>query len=241
MLKKYDIDSYKEFIAKYVVDEGIKNEIIQQIDKFSKEGLIIICGREFCGKIRNITYEDYLEIKYIDDCLICNYTKHNLRRRISIAQSKLNDNIRINRKEEVECVSLDGYNEIIEQQKIYCGNRLIYESLINNNQDYCLKSGLMIYKVESFTFNRFSLMKKWYFENNSIVLYKMNKDFFEHDKLKESYSICIEPYIKNYNMVYDYEALDVEIFNKLMLGQMSIEEVVELISNQKVKKLNGGV
>lgn len=241
MLKRYDIDSYKDFISKYVVDGGIKNEIIKQIDRFSKEGLIIICGREFCGKIRNITGEDYLDIKYIDDCLICNYTKHNLRKRISIVQSKVNDNIRVNRKEELECTSLDGYNENIEQQKIYFGNKLIYESLINNNQDYYLKPNMMIYNNRSFVFNRFSLMKKWYFENKSIVLYKMNKDFFEHDKLKESHSICIEPYIKNYNMVYDYEILDVEIFNKLMLGQMSIEEVVELISNQKVKKLNGGV
>ena len=125
MLKKYDIDSYKDFISKYVVDEGIKNEIIKQIERFSKEGLIIICGREFCGKIRNITDEDYLEIKDINDCLICNYTKHNLRKRINIVQSKINDNIRVNRKEELECTSLDGYNENIEQQKIYCRNKLI--------------------------------------------------------------------------------------------------------------------
>ena len=79
MLKKYDIDSYKDFILKYIVDEGIKKEIIKQIDRFSKEGLIIICGKEFCGKIRNIIDEDYLDIKYTDDCFICDYTKHNLR------------------------------------------------------------------------------------------------------------------------------------------------------------------
>jgi len=241
MLKKYDIDSYKDFILKYVVDEGIKKEIVKQMDRFIKNGLIIICGRNFCGKIRSITNEDYLEIKYIDDCLICNYTKDNLKKRINIAQSKVNNDVRISRKEELECVSLDGYNEIIEQQKIYCGNKLVYESLINNNQDYNLKQNLMVYNDKSFLFNRFSLMKKWYFNNNSIILYKMNKDFFENDKLKESYMICVEPYIKNYNMVYDYEVLDVELFNKLMLGDITIEEVVGLIRNSKVKKLNNGV
>ena len=117
----------------------------------------------------------------------------------------------------------------------------IYESLITNNQDYYLKPNLMVYNDKSFLFNRFSLMKKWYFDNKSIVLYKLYKDFFEHDKLKESHMICVEPYIKNYNMVYDYEKLDVELFNKLMLGDMAIEEVIEVINNQKIKKLNGGV
>ena len=186
MLKRYDIDSYKDFISKYVVDEGIKNEIIKQIERFSKEGLIIICGREFCGKIRNITDEDYLDIKYIDDCFICNYTKNNIRKRINVFQSRANDNIIVSRKEELESTSLDRCYERIEQQKIYCGNKLIYESLITNNQDYYLKSNVMIYNDKSFIFNRFSLMNKWYFSNNSIVLYKMNK----LDRVKETRIYC---------------------------------------------------
>lgn len=233
MLKKYDLYSYKEFISNIIVDDGIKNEIINQIDLFTKDGLIIICGKELCGKMRGLN-ENYLELKYINNCFICNYTKNNARRVINIVQNKNNDIIKIDRKEVLECPTYNNHSEIFELQRLYSNNKMIYESLITNSQSYILDNCNIKYNT-GFLFNGFNMTKKWYFSNNSIVQYRIKKDYYK-GLIHEDYKICLEPLKKDYNMVYDFESLDVEVFNDLMLGKISITEVVDNINGQKIKK-----
>ena len=60
MLKRFDIDSYKEFICKYIVDEGIKKERSRKLIEVSNE-LEKEYNQSFIGKEKELLVEEYVE------------------------------------------------------------------------------------------------------------------------------------------------------------------------------------
>lgn len=84
--KNYDKNSYIFFLKKLLVDEKIKEEIINQIEIFAKEGTLVFDGNNLYGKIIKKEGNDYLEIKYENTHFYCNYTKWNIKCSINISQ-----------------------------------------------------------------------------------------------------------------------------------------------------------
>lgn len=239
---KSSYEGYKDFLKNIICDKNIESEILEQLKRFYDEGVLIFCGRDLCGKIRNIEGNDYLEIKYTDDFLICSYTKYNFRKKVNIFQNKINDVFKVERKENSVCFDSLGHTESqnVELEKIYDDKfNLLYESLLTDNSCGCFSEQLK-YEDKSSFLNKLCLNRKWYFDNGSVVYYKFHKNFVSLEtEIKESYSICVNPYNVNYVMVYDLEPLSEELFKKLMLNEITIENVIDEIKKQKVKIKEG--
>lgn len=101
MFKKrefYCKESYNKFLETLLVDKDIKEEIISQVEIFSK-GKINFDGDNLYGKIIDKEGNDYLEIKYENKYFICNYTKWNSSCIVNITQIPLkNGNVKIEKK-----------------------------------------------------------------------------------------------------------------------------------------------
>lgn len=240
---KISYEYFRDFLKQNICDDSISSELISQLKRFYDEGVLIICGRDLIGKIRDIKGDDYLEIRYSDDDIICSYSKYNYRKRINITQKRLNEVIRVIRKESADCYNNEDYieNQNIEIEKIYNEDlKLIYESLLTNNSyGKCVEDGIK-YEDKGNLFNKMCLNKKWYFKNGSVIYYKLCKDFFSgSSKSNETYSICLKPYMVNYVMVYDLVPLDETLFKKLLMQEVTIEDVVKQINAEKVKKIEG--
>jgi len=240
---KISYECFRDFLKQNICDDGIGSELIDQLKRFYDDGVLILCGRDLIGKIRDIKGDDYLEIRYNDDDIICSYSKYNYRKKVSITQKRFNEVVRVIRKESTDCYNSEGYVETqnIEHEKVYnLDLKLLYESLLTDNSYCkCLTDGIK-YDDKGTVFNKLCLNKKWFFKNGSVVYYKYCKDFFSGtSKSSETYSICIKPYMVNYVMVYDLKPLDETLFKKLMLQEITIEDAIKQINEEKVKKIGG--
>lgn len=240
---KISLDNYKKFIDNLIVDKEIKEEIINKIIYFNRTGKIKLDGYNLFGKITKERNNDYLEIRYENGFLICNYTMWNFGRYVNITQKCLeNGYIKINKKTKDDEEWYDKENEIqIEEiEKIYnADKKLVYESLFRKEDEYELKNNSFVYSDESPFKNYFSLDRKWYIDNGSIINYylsnnSMNKDAF----LIERYMICPEVSYDEFGNTYNYLDLDKDLFKSFMTGNITIEEVLEKTNlEEEVKKL----
>lgn len=242
---KTSYECYKDFLKNSICDEKIKDELLEQLKRFYDEGILVFCGKDLCGKIRNIKGDDYLEIKCGGDSIVCSYSKYNFRKKINIIQSKINDIVKVERKETSNCYNSEGVNQSqnIELERVYNSKSdLLYESLLTDNSYGRYLPIQIAYKDKTNFSNKLCLNRKWFYDNGSIIHYKLSKDFFSGDSnIKESYSICVKPYRVNCVMVYDLEPIDVSLFKKVMLQEISIEDVIEQMNIQKVKKIGGNI
>lgn len=236
---KDSIECYKRFLGTIIIDKSILDDILAEIDSFFKNGYIFIDGNNLSGKMMNKNGNDYLKISYEHDCLNCHYTKYNSKFIFNVVQSFSNGHTKLDRYENIRCKCEGNHSEgkIIQSHRIYDDSkRLIFESLMNQITDYDVFGSQIQYGDDSF--NKFDLLKKWYFLNGSIIAYNVSKNYFaDNSGLKEKYTICEKPWIINYVMRYDFENLDEELFKKLMLGQMTIEDVIrenKILNEQKV-------
>ena len=94
------LNNYIEFIKKNIVDEEIKEEILNRINIFQSDGNIAIEDNNLYAKINSKGEIDFLEIKYLNNYFICNYSNWNLKQQVTITQKDLKfGNIKINRRE----------------------------------------------------------------------------------------------------------------------------------------------
>lgn len=237
--KNYDVSSYKKFLGSLLIDKEIKEEILNQIDIFYEDGKIIFDGNNLYGKIISKKANEYLEIRYENGYFVCNYTKWNGKKIVNITQIDLkNNNVKMDRKEKTEYVCPYNKNEtkIEELEKIYDSeNKLIYKSSLEKSVHYDSLESSIIYKDDSFYSNNFRLEQDWYISNGSIIKYQLSKHYLhEQSELNESYSICPESYSDGFGNYYYFTALDENLFKAFMLGQITIEQLLE--QNKKNKE-----
>lgn len=229
-----NLERYKEFLSNILVDSAVLSEILREINDYSENGQIFVERDNLYG--RKILYDDYLEIKVGVDGFICNYTKRGLMKQVNIVQIKCDNFIKCERSERNNSSKCFGYNTVFYHQKIYNDRFLVHEVLTTDNQDYDIKENGFKYSSNGILFNGFRMIKKWYYLNGSVVMYRIKKDLT--NKISDSCSICVKPVVKNYVNMYDFEELNQTLFKNLMLGYITIEDVIKensIYLEQKVK------
>lgn len=241
LFKKSNIENYKSFIKEIVFNEKISDEILKQIDKFNKEGKIILDGYNLYAKIKN--GKDFLELKYVNNCFLCNYSDWDFAKFITISVKGLkNKNIKLERKEKVEYVCKDNKSNLIkktEEEQIYnADKKLAYESRLICNYNYDTYNNAIKY-VDNYCFeNCFNLNKKWYISNGSIINYNLSKLFMnEKSQIQERYSICPEVYSDEFTTNYIFIDLDENLFKSFMTGSITIDELLEKIDKKEFEKM----
>ena len=247
--KFYNSDSYKKFVKNLLVDEKMRDEVLNQIDCFEDGGHLLFDGKNLYAKMISKKSTTYLEIRYDLNGFVCNYTKWSGGASVKLTQNDLKQgNTKVEREEVVNYISDDKHNhcERVEtSKKVYDkNNKVIYEETYEENRDYnSYKSGLS-YTEGCFT-NDFDLERKWYISNGSIIQYNLSKNYFyDQTDLEEGYNICIGPEKRpNDGLYYYFSPLNKELFKSFMTGEITIEKLLEKHQNQnqeeknKVKKL----
>lgn len=245
------ITNYISTLDKIIVDREIKEKIVEKINFYKKYGKIYFEDKNLYGTFIN-TYDlnratpakEFLEIKILDNNnLICNYSEQSNNKIINIVQNGIKGgNTSISKKEATDTRSYNNNNQfrIEEIEKIYnYQDDLIYESNLEkkyNYDTYPYECCNIIYSDNNYG-NYFSLEKKWYIQNGSIIKYNLSKSFVnENDAIYESYSIC--PELRNVENDRDskFVSLDKEIFKKFMLGNITINELIEENNQKKLLK-----
>ena len=239
---KKNLDNYKKFIKNLIVDKYISEEIISKIYFFNNHGTIKIEKNNLYGKINEKKNSDYLEIRYENNYLICNYTDWNSNKYINITQKYIKGkNTKIDRKEKIEykCSNNDNHTTIEEIEKIYNSHKeLAYESELKKDYNYNTYENYMSYNNNICFDNEFSLDKKWYINNGSIISYRLSKSYFNtNSDINEFYEICQKPFHDGFAIVHNYIELDKDLFVSFMTGNITIEELLEKVNNNNSKKL----
>ncbi|MBE6152774.1 MAG: hypothetical protein E7166_00910 [Firmicutes bacterium] len=242
----------KCFISKLnelLIDSEIKEQIIEKINFYLYYGKIHFDNNDLYGTYINkndlnraTPAKEFLEIKIIDNNLICNYSEWSNRKITNIAQKRIKGgNTSVYKKETTDVFTYNNNNEfrINELEKIYnYQNILIYESKLEkeyNYDTYPYKDSNIVYNDDNFN-NNFSLEKNWYIQNGSIIKYNLSKSYMNQDsKIYELYSICPEVCWTETDKVYKFVELDKEIFKNFMTGKIDIHEVLH--KNKEHKKL----
>jgi len=241
LFKKVSIESYKNLINKIVLNEKIKKDIIEKLDYFNENGEVVIDGYNLYARCKKS--KDFLELKYENNCFLCNYTEWDFGKFISIFEKSLKNNFsKLERKEKTEYKCNDNSNnstKIEEIEEIYDGNkRKVYDSKFINDIEYNTINSTMEYIDNHYFTNYFDLDKKWYISNGSIISYRLTKSFMnEHSEIEEKYSICPEAYCGNLATYYNYVDLDQGLFKQFMSGSITIDDVLEQIDKEEFHKM----
>lgn len=237
------LNNYIEFIKQHIVDEEIKEEILNRINIFQSDGNIAIEDNNLYAKINSKGEIDFLEIKYLNNYFICNYSNWNLKQQVTITQKDLKfGNIKINRREknEIECQSTKNMTEIEETEKIYnAENKLAYVGKESSEYDYDSYSNYLEFNDTSYFSNYFNTEKTWYLFNGTIIKYNLRKNLIHDDtSLEEYYSICKGPTEGDFQKTYYFIELDKDLFKTFMTGEISINELLEkAYKNKEHKKI----
>ncbi|MBQ7141233.1 MAG: hypothetical protein IJO32_07010 [Bacilli bacterium] len=197
MFKDKKISQYKEQISKLIVDEEIKNDILDMVSFFTHNGKVKIDGNNLYGKITHQNETDSLIINYDLFKFVFNYVESNVifRKTINISQEYIkggNHKITKHEKRDYRCCNNQNKISIEETEKIYnLKNNLVYDSILLKEYDYDTYPEYMKYNSSKNSENSFHLEKKWYIPNGSIIKYILGKNFMkENNKLNEKYYIC---------------------------------------------------
>ena len=242
------LSKYVEELDKKLIDSEIKKSIMDSINFYLSHGKLYIDGDNLYGTYINTKdgtranhAKEFLEIKIDGFEIICNYSEWSNRRLVNVIQNTLKGgNTKIYRKYTDKIATFNNQNmfDIKEEEYIYnYQGRLIYDYEMRKSKDYDTgaydKSGI-IYNG-GFWNNYLLLEKNWYIENGSIIKYELSKHFMDDDsKLKEEYSICIQPVKTEFDgTIYNFLKLDEEVFIALMNGKLDICDVINEVEGQK--------
>lgn len=229
--RNYNVESYKIFLEQILVDREIKEEILNLIEIFN-EGKITFDGSNLYGKIIDKKGNDYIEIKYQNGFLVCNYTDWAGGKIVNINQVGLKrGNVKVNRREKIEyvCYNYTNQTNVEEIEKIYDKNKnKIYDSKLTYNEEYDATENFINYSNKSCFDNRFELYRQWYIPTGEIISYRLSKSYMDNNsQIEENYSICPGVIVTEYERRYNFEKLDENLFKNFMSGQISIEELLE--------------
>lgn len=240
---KYDnCESYKNFISSILIDKDIKEEVLGQINYFEENGYIYFEGNNLYGRSFEKSAPLYLEIRNDQNGFICNYTRWSGRSSIKITQNDLkNGNVKVEKEELGNVLYHDNnrHENTKESFRIVYdkNNNLIYKETLKENREYDSLESSLKYTDACFH-NNFELVRNWYIPNGSIICYELSKnDFYGVTSLKENYSICESPVKDPFQGVhYFFDILNKELFKSFMIGEISIEEVLEKNKEYQAKK-----
>lgn len=239
---KEKINNYIKFIEKKVIDNDLKEEIINQIHEFTKYGEIFIQGVTLYGKIIKTEGNDYIEIKCAGRFFTCNYTKWNSSAAISINQTGLkNGNVKVSCEEKVDYICPKNKNSTDSKkiEKVYNDKGfIICDSTINEKESYDSYGEQLLYEETSIFNNSYNVEKNWYFTSGTIINYKLQKQNYDLKNIEESYSICEKPFDDDFATNYIFAELDKELFVQFMTGLIDLETLIlQNKLTQKSKKL----
>ena len=240
---KYDnCESYKNFISGLLIDEKIKEEVLNEINYFEENGYIYFEGNNLYGRSFEKEAPLYLEIRYDQNGFICNYTRWSGRSSVKITQNNLKQgNVKVGKESFVDYLSdgLYDHKETIESfKKIYDKkNKVIYEETYREDRDYESYESGLIYSDACFN-NIFQLERTWNISNGSIIQYKLTKnDFYNDASLQEDYLICEKPVKVPFEGThYYFDNLNKDLFKLFMTGEMTIENVLAEHQKEQAKK-----
>ena len=237
MFKNNNIKKYKKLIDKIILNEKIKEEIIEKIDYFNEKGEIALDG--YCLYAKN--GQDFLDLKYENNSFLCNYSDWEFAKFVTIFEKELkNKCVKLERKEKIEyeCEKNENMTRVEELEEVYDSSmKLIYESKLQTDYQYNTFNNCIEYIDNHYFTNYFDLDKKWYIDNGSIINYKLSKFFMnDHSNIQEQYSICPKAYIDCFGTYYNYVTLDEELFKQFMSGNITIDEVLEKIDKEEFHK-----
>lgn len=241
--KETNVNAYIKFIEKIIYDKNIKDEIIGEIEKFSKDGIVAIDGNNLSGKILDSEGNLYIDIKYDNGKFICLYTKWDLDSVVVIEKETLNGgNYKLTKTDKVKYKTHNNENkyDIEAEEWIYnLDNKLLYKSKAEIEENFNSYKEQLVYRDDSPFINVVSTEKDWYISNGSIIKYKMNKNEMHSKKeIEEEYLICKKTYKDEFGTTCCFIDLGIELFVELMTGKMTIEEVlVKLNKKEPVKKI----
>lgn len=242
------LDKYISFIEKEILDEEIKEKLIELIKFYYYYGKLCIDRKDLYGTYVNTKdlnranpAKEFLEIK-VDDNFICNYSEWSNRKLVNIIQNFLKGGQSIIQKKEiVHYLTYNNRNEISEEtvEKIYdYEKKLIYQCKKEEGNDfntYLDNKEHIIYNTreDSFDENKLTIEKRWYLPNGSILKYNLNKkNFLDNAKLEEIYTVCEGP-IDGHKYLFD--ELPKELFISFMTGKITIEELLKETYKGEVK------
>ncbi len=240
-----NVNGYILFISKVVKDEKTKKEIIDQLNYFSSNGIINIDGSNLTGKIIDKNGNLYLDIKYGNDKFMCSYTKWNLNSVILIEQEGLKSgNYKITKTDKTKYDSNNYQNEysIEIEEKIYNKTgQILYESERKISEEFNSYKDGLVYKDDSPFKNVIDVEKTWYIKNGSIIKYKMKKNELDSKGgIKESYLICSKPLKTERETILNFSEIPKELYISFMIGELTIEEVLEKLNEKDVVKKKKG-
>lgn len=246
MKKKVDERNLKKYISlieKEVIDEEIKEKIIEKIKFYAYYGKLYVDKKDLYGTYVNkkdlnraTPAKEFLEIK-IDNAFICNYSEWSNAKLVNIFQRTLKGgHTQIIKRERVDYRTYNNKNNNYEEtiEKIYNHDKkLIYKSEKKEENDfetYLNEPNHIIYNNDS---NMTEIEKRWYIQNGSIIKYNFNKTNFKENTLKEEiYSVCAGPIDGS---KYYFDELSKELFADFMTGKISIDELLKETYKNEVK------
>ena len=239
------LENYISFIEKEIVDEDIKEKIIEKIKFYSYYGKLYIDKKDLYGIYVNKKdlnrcnpAKEFLEIKFDYD-FICNYSDWSNAKLVNIVQRNLKGgHTQIFKRERVDYRTYNNRNHSTEEtiEKIFnYDNCLVYQSKKEEENDfdtYLNEANHIIYNNESSQDNILKIEKRWFLSNGSILKYNLKKDYLNNNELEEVYSVCEGP-IDNHK--YYFDELDKDLFKQFMLGNITIEELLKENYKNEVK------
>ena len=232
------LKKYIEFLKKLIVDKDILNEIIDAINTFEEEGIITFGGNNLYARTLDVNGADYLEIKP-DNNLMCIYTCWNGKKNLIVSQVELkNGNTKVEKTEKIEynCPEEKNENNTKKQSKIYgVDGQVIYEEELEKKEEYDSKKGMIVYYPSDTFTNTISINEKWYLPNDSILSHEFKKENFSTEEVVDRYSICPKVIYDGHMTYASFNEIDKQLFDAIMTGQMSVEEVLE--QNVQLKKI----
>lgn len=247
-IKEKKVNEYIAFIERNIKDFDIREKIIEKIRFFLHNGKIILEGNNLYGKMNHNGITDYLEIRYENYVIICNFTEEIIGKHVNITQSSLKGgNTKIVETDKFERKTCNNHNktEIKEEEKIYnYHNRLIFESDLKREASYNTFDNYdsnIIYNESKYVENFLELNKKWFISDSVGIKYNLFKNFIGGSELLEKYLLCYHSTV-NKNLRKEV-VLDKQIFEDFMTGKITYEELLdktlakELIDEEKSKEL----
>lgn len=247
-IKEKKVNEYIAFIERNIKDIYMREKIITKIRFFLLNGKIVFDGNNLYGKMNHNGVTDYLEIRYENYNIICNFTEEIIGKHVNIIQSSLKGgNTKIVETDKFERKTCNNHNktEIHEEEKIFnYHDRLIFESNLKREASYDTFDNYdsnIIYNESKYVENFLELNKQWYISDTVDIKYNLFKNFIGGSELKENYLLSYHSTV-NKNLRQEV-VLDKQIFEDFMTAKITYEELLdktlakELSDEEKSKEL----
>ncbi|HPF83336.1 MAG TPA: hypothetical protein PLV83_04150 [Bacilli bacterium] len=222
-----EIDNFIKQIEEKMYNDDIYQEIISQVERVQKNGIIIKNGNAVYGKSNKKDGEDF-KLRQKKKSFFCSYNNSIKNNNINVImeQTKLDNGlVKLEKIKKIRSKEIDDtskYQNII-MDYLYKDGKLVYDSTTYKQEDYRLKKNNILCNISDSS-NIFSISKRWYIDKY-VIKYTLDAGLF--NDTKEIYSICVK------NKYYE---ITKETFEQIMLGNITISEFINTNKQKILKK-----